>query len=189
MYLKNLAMEKKTKELDFIHKTQEIKTNFKYNEMLPVSVIYRNYFSWYNYLIISKGKNYNISEDLPVIMIEYPDKFYLVGRIWTIEENTSKVLLITNSLSGIPVKVKNKPIQGILLGKGNKNPIIEYIRAEDDVRIGDIITTSSVIENIPKGLIIGTVKSVEPSEFGFKRIVVELSFNINNLNNLIVILK
>ncbi len=187
MFLYKIQQEEIIKDYNIYKRVLETKDAFKFKELIPVNVIFRNNISWYNYLIISQGRNYNLSEDLPVVVTYDFNNFYLVGRIWTVEEKTSKILLITNQLSGIPAKIKNKNIQGVIIGSGTNELVMEYVLLEDEVNVGDVVVTSSVLSSIPQNIEIGTVKSVKTSILGFKKVIVLPSYNINNLGNLIVL--
>lgn len=167
---------------------EEIQGNFKY-KLLNAEIILRDYKEWYNEcisLINNIEEIKYVQEDSPVIYYAGEDKFFLVGRVWTIKNNTIKVLLITNPLSMIPVKVKGKQIHGVIIGNNSPVLTMEYILLEDDIRIGDLIVTSG-INNIPEGLTIGQVIDIELSQTGFKKARVKLSFNINALKNLLVL--
>ncbi len=157
--------------------------------LIDCKILVREYFHWYNYLVILGGKQDGIEEDLPVVVVANK-KLFLIGRIWTVSEKTSKVLLITDPLSGIPVKVKDKPIQGIVLGEATPYLVMEYILPEDDIKIGDVIVTSGLINNIPENIEIGTVTNITASSTtGFKKAIVKLNYNINNLDYVSVLKK
>ncbi|MFN3551276.1 MAG: rod shape-determining protein MreC [Endomicrobiia bacterium] len=202
MYEENLKLKQKIKK-DFLKnlKIQEfltqkfqqeeinnIKKNLKY-KFLDCKVILRDYQSWYDFVIVSINDNYKeVKEDMPVILNEDIDKFYFIGRIWSIENNKAKILLITNPLSAVPVKIKNKNIEGIIIGSSYANLILDYILPDDDIKIGDIVVTSE-LNNIPENIEIGKVIKIETSTTKiFKRAIVKPSFNINVLKNLLIIL-
>ena len=178
----SIALEKSQRE-QLVNKLSK-----KYNYKLSsAEVISRDYKNWFNECVISLDTIDGIKEDTPVILYIEPDKFYFIGRIWTIEKNIAKVLFITNPLSMLPVRIKNKPIYGVLIGNSSIMLSMDYILLEDDVRLGDIVVTSS-IGNIPEGIETGRVVDVGVSSTGFKRTIVKLSYNINALKNLIVLM-
>jgi cell shape-determining protein MreC len=86
----------------------------------------------------------------------------------------------------LPVKIKDKPIYGVLIGESSVKLSMDYLLLEDDVRIGDVVVTSS-IGNLPGGIEIGRVIDVDVSPTGFKKAVVKLNYNINALKNLIIV--
>lgn len=187
LYLYKLQQEQLKKDYLQYQSFLELKNFYKLKQPVYVNIINRDYLHWYNYIIISGGKNYSLEEDLPVIVHTQQNQFYLVGRIWYVEEKVSKVLLLTDQLSAIPIKIKGKNIQGVLVGNGTPNPTIEYILLEDEIQIGDIVVTSNLISTIPENIEIGTVTSIKTTSAGFKSAQVKLFYNINNLENLIVL--
>jgi len=160
----------------------------KYNyKLLSAEVISRDCKNWYNECIILVDTLNVLKEDIPVILYAEPDKFYFVGRIWNIEKNVAKVLLITNPLSMLPVRIRDKPIYGVLIGNSSVILSMDYILLEDDVRLGDVVITSG-IGNMPEGIEIGKVIDISISSTGFKKATIKLNYNINTLKNLIIFL-
>ncbi|MFQ3675931.1 MAG: rod shape-determining protein MreC [Endomicrobiia bacterium] len=187
MYLYKLQQEQLKNDYLQYKSSLELKNFYKLKEPVYVNILVRDYLHWYNYIIISGGKNYALEEDMPLITNTKQNKFYLVGRLWQVEEKTSKVLLITDQMSAIPVKIKGKNIQGVLLGNGTPNPTLEYVLIEDNIQIGDSVITSGILSNMPENIEIGTVTSVEITQVGFKSAKIKLFYNINGLDNLIVL--
>ncbi|MCX7956425.1 MAG: rod shape-determining protein MreC [Endomicrobia bacterium] len=166
---------------------QELASSFLNFNITTAKVIIREYNSWYNECIVSIAKSQNIKKDSPVIIFGEDKRFYFVGRIWDINNNLAKVLLITNPLSKIPVKVRNKPIYGVVVGNSSPEVTMEYILLEDDIKIGDIVETFE-LNDLIGGIEIGRVVSIETMPtLGFKKAKVKLNFNINMLKELIVI--
>jgi rod shape-determining protein MreC len=180
MYYSSLVEEQHHQQL-----VNELSKNIGY-KLYPAEVIFRDCKNWYNECVVLVKSSSTLSRDMPVIVYVEPDKFYFVGRIWTIDKNIAKILLITNPLSMLPVKIKDKPIYGVLIGESSVKLSMDYLLLEDDVRIGDVVVTSS-IGNLPGGIEIGRVIDVDVSLTGFKKAVVKLNYNINVLKNLIIV--
>lgn len=186
-YVYKLYSDNISEKYKYLENFKDIKLSATYRLYLS-EVISREHNNWFNECIIKiLDKTAIIKEDMPVIVYITPDKFFLVGRIWQITGNIAKILLITNSLSMIPAKVKDKEVYGIVIGNGiNEKLSMEYILLEDNIRIGDLIITSG-INNIPYGIEIGKVVDVQISETGFKKAIVKLDYNINALKELLII--
>lgn len=188
-FIKNIQINEIIKKTLREKETENIKQLLKY-KFIDTKVISRDYQQWYDYCIINIPKDCKekIKEDTPVVLNVGIDKFYFVGRVWSVENNIAKILLITNQLSAIPVKVKNKPIEGVILGNSNIYLTFDYILPEDNIQIGDIVVTSG-LNNIPEDIEIGEIIEIELSKIsGFKKAIVKPKFNINNLKNLLLIL-
>ena len=86
---------------------------------------------------------------------------FLIGRVSVIDGNNVKVLLITDSTSSIPVTIQDKDITGIARGKIGNGLTMEQIPQSDNVVMGDTVITSGLGGDLPKGLILGKVDSVQ----------------------------
>ena len=76
-------------------------------------------------IIINKGTQSGIKKGMPVTQ----DNF-LVGRIVNTNYLSSRVLLLTDLNSRIPVTLGSDSTQAILTGTANKNPKLEYLPEE-----------------------------------------------------------
>jgi rod shape-determining protein MreC len=86
---------------------------------------------------------------------------YLIGRVTEVRGNNVKILLITDSTSSIPITIQTKSITGIARGKIGSGLTIEQVPQSDNLVKGDIVITSGLGGDIPKGLILGQVEKVE----------------------------
>ena len=75
-----------------------------------------------NSVVINKGSNVGIKLGMPVL-----NKGNLVGRIVEVNYISSRVLLLNDLNSRIPVVISGTGAQAILVGKGDNNPVLEYL--------------------------------------------------------------
>jgi rod shape-determining protein MreC len=101
--------------------------------------------------LANTGSDKGVKEGNPVM-----SENGLVGRIIGVSAGASRVLLVTDSASKIPVMDLRTNARAILTGDGGPNPKLEYLRGQDPVREGDRITTSGDGGVIPRGLPVGT---------------------------------
>ena len=85
------------------------------------------------------------------------DGLGLVGRISGIGSSTSRVILLTDNASQIPVIVQPSGQRAILMGDNSFAPPVEFIENVDLVRPGDRIVTSGGGGVLPAGLLVGTL--------------------------------
>jgi len=85
------------------------------------------------------------------------DGLGLVGRISGVGSSTSRVILLTDNASQIPVIIQPSGQQAILVGDNSYAPPVELIENVDLVRPGDRIVTSGAGGVLPAGLLIGTL--------------------------------
>jgi rod shape-determining protein MreC len=82
------------------------------------------------------------------------DGLGLVGRISGVGSSTSRVILLTDNASQIPVTIQPSGQQAILMGDNSYAPPVEFIENVDLVRPGDRIVTSGRGGVLPTGLLI-----------------------------------
>lgn len=85
------------------------------------------------------------------------DGIGLVGRISGVGHQTSRVILLTDSNSRIPVTIQPSGQQSILTGDNSDLPPLEFIEDPDAVRPGDRVVSSGDGGMFPAGLLVGTV--------------------------------
>jgi len=85
------------------------------------------------------------------------DGIGLVGRISGVGQRTSRVILVTDSNSRIPVAVQPSGQKGLLSGDNSPLPPLEFLEKPDEVRPGDRVVTSGDGGVFPAGLLVGQV--------------------------------
>jgi rod shape-determining protein MreC len=85
------------------------------------------------------------------------DGIGLVGRISGVGERTSRVILLTDSNSQIPVVVQPSGQKALLSGDNSTLPLLEFLEDADQVRPGDRVVTSGDGAMFPAGLLVGQV--------------------------------
>jgi rod shape-determining protein MreC len=85
------------------------------------------------------------------------DGLGLVGRVSGVGETTSRVILLTDSNSRVPVTIQPTGRNAILAGDNSAAPLLEFIENHDDVRPGDRVVSSGDGGVFPAGLLVGEV--------------------------------
>ena len=85
------------------------------------------------------------------------DGLGLVGRISGVGSVTSRVILLTDTASQIPVIIQPSGQRAILMGDNSFAPPVDFIENIDLVRPGDRIVTSGRGGVLPAGLLVGTL--------------------------------
>jgi rod shape-determining protein MreC len=110
------------------------------------------------------------------------DGLGLVGRISGVGETTSRVLLLTDTSSRLPVTIQPSGQKAFLAGDSSAFPPLDLIENPDQVRPGDRVISSGDGGLFPAGILIGQV--TQDSE---KRIRVRLSADYEQLDFLRVL--
>ncbi len=79
----------------------------------------------------------------------------LVGRVIAVAPRASRIMLLTDLESRIPVLIARTNGRAILTGDGGPSPKLAYLRTHDPIRVGDRILTSGDGGVIPRGLPVG----------------------------------
>ena len=106
-------------------------------------------------IIINKGSKDNIK-----IGTNIYDQSYLVGRVIEVNYKTSRVLLLSDLNSNVPVTIAPQNIQAIITGSGDNSGQIKYIKEglSEDFSEKSIIYTSGTGAIFKSGIPIGKLK-------------------------------
>ena len=112
-------------------------------------------------IIINKGSKDNI-----IIGTNVYDQSYLVGRVIEVNYKTSRVLLLSDLNSNVPVTIAPQNIQAIITGSGDTSATIKYIKdgVLDNFTDKSIVYTSGTGAIFKSGIPIGKVKIVENND-------------------------
>lgn len=92
----------------------------------------------------------------------------VIGRIEQVGQMYSKIILITDINSKIPVVVERTRARGILSGDNTSIPKLVFVPLDAKLAIGDRVVTSGVAGVFPPGLPIGKIISVEKNNIKVK---------------------
>ena len=111
-------------------------------------------------IIVNKGSKHGVILGMGVL-----DQEYLVGKVVEVNFTTSRVLLLSDLNSKIPVDILPNNIQSILSGTGGNIGKIQYIKEEALIESDSIVYTSGAGGIFKPGVPIGrTVKNSLNSE-------------------------
>tara|TARA_E500000178_G_scaffold167732_1_gene167108 strand:- start:2500 stop:3510 length:1011 start_codon:yes stop_codon:yes gene_type:complete len=112
-------------------------------------------------IIINKGSKEKIK-----IGTNIYDRSYLVGRVIEVNYTTSRVLLLTDLNSNIPVSITPGNIQAIVAGSGDRKGEIKYIKSDLINKIEDngIAYTSGTGSIFKSGIPVGIINLNEENE-------------------------
>jgi rod shape-determining protein MreC len=85
------------------------------------------------------------------------DGLGLVGRISGVGEGSSRIILLTDSNSRIPVTIKPSGQKAILAGTNAAYPVIEFLETPDLVHPGDRVVSSGDGNVFPPGILAGQI--------------------------------
>lgn len=83
------------------------------------------------------------------------DGLGLVGRISGVGDATSRVILLTDPSSRIPVTIQPSGQHALLIGDNTSLPALDFIESPENVRPGDRVVSSGDGGVFPPGLVVG----------------------------------
>ena len=119
---KELSVEYLTNQNKNLRKILESDENISEENIILSKVLIDKSSPYLKSIIINKGSKAGILKGMPVM-----DKDYLVGRIVEINYLSSRVLLLSDLNSRIPVTFGEDGVQAILKGSGGSKPVLEYL--------------------------------------------------------------
>lgn len=161
------------------------KTSATQFDLLPAHVIGREAATWTSTIVIDRGSNDGIKNEMAVVT----DRG-LVGCVSETAPNSARVELITDPRIAVGTLVQRSRVAGIVEGSLNdaEHPRMVNLPLSVDVTNGDTIITSGLRSIYPKGLSIGIVKEVKNDEGGLlKYAVIETTVDFQKLENVLVI--
>ena len=103
-------------------------------------------------IIINKGSKHGINLGAVV-----KDKEYLIGKVVEVNFVTSRVLLLSDINSKIPVLIEPQGLLSILSGSGDKEGVIQYSKVENVVEDKSIVYTSGAGGLFKAGIPVGKI--------------------------------
>jgi len=110
-------------------------------------------------IIVNKGSKHNISLGMLAM-----DAEYLVGKVVEVNYLSSRVLLLSDLNSKIPITIEPNGLLSILSGTGEEYGIIQYSKEYENIKGESIIYTSGVGGLFKAGIPIGRINTNNLSE-------------------------
>ena len=164
VYKENKILKEKVKDLEtkdynsefILAENERLKEtlnelNFSSNEILA-KVIVDKQSPFLKSIIVNKGSKHGAELGMAVL-----DKEYLVGKIVELNFTTSRVLLLSDLNSKIPVDILPNSIQSILSGTGKENGKIQYVKEETLIENENKVFTSGAGGIFKPGIPIGEI--------------------------------
>ena len=103
-------------------------------------------------VIVNRGSKDGIELGMAVM-----DKSYLIGKVVEVSFTSSRILLLSDLNSKVPVDIMPNNIQSILSGTGEDIGIIQYTRQQELIENDAIVFTSGAGGLFKSGIPIGTI--------------------------------
>ena len=134
---------------------------FDFRRTLPyktiiTKVIARDSTDWRQTIIINKGREDGITEQMPCATSKG-----LIGCVTEVGARSSKVMLVTDPNSRVGVVLQSSRESGVLIGSPKDGACkVIYLSLDGKIEKGEEILTAGFSTFYPKGLRIGTITSI-----------------------------
>lgn len=161
--------------------------------LVPADVTGRDPSTWNSELLIDAGLNQGVKPDMSVVS---PDGS-LVGRVSVVSSNSAKVVLITDTQlgDGVSAFVQTSSGQqpfGIVVGSTRVAGQLQMSFWAPLIQVsdGEKVVTSGLSDIYPKGILIGTISSVQTGPQGSAQSATIIpAANLNYLQHVFVVTK
>ena len=160
------------KEVADLKSTLDLNATLSEYTYINATVVNRNVGYWYNNIVIDKGERNGVKKGDAVITPKG-----LIGRVTSVSNFSSTVKLLTSDeiSNKISVKVDSNGefLYGLLTGYDEELNVykIEGITHSDNIKEGDLVTTTGLTDYFPSGILIGSVSKVVKDEYDLNSIV------------------
>tara|TARA_B100000029_G_scaffold508620_1_gene595950 strand:- start:1841 stop:2692 length:852 start_codon:yes stop_codon:yes gene_type:complete len=122
------------------------------NNLVSARVMLDKQSPYINSFVVNMGTNKGLVNGLAAL-----DEENFIGRVVDVNFFSSRILLVTDLNSKIPVIVEPVGIHGILSGRGTDSPIIEYLPENNKLEDGNKVYTSGMEGIFSPGMPIGEI--------------------------------
>jgi rod shape-determining protein MreC len=151
---------------------------------LGARVVGHDVSPWFRAIFLGTGSEAGIEPGMSVVT-----PYGSIGRIHKVHPGLSEVLLVTDGRFAADVMVERSRVRAIAEGVGGNFCRLKYVSPAQDVAVGDRIVFSGFDGSMPKGVLLGTVVSVDrPKESLFQKVKVQCAVNFQDVEEVMVIL-
>ncbi len=160
----------------------QFKENFKI-EAVVARMIAKDVSSEFRAIRINRGKSSGIEPNMAVINAEG-----VVGRVLRVTDSTADIVTLLDPLSALDSYIMRSRARGIVEGLTDSLCQLKFALRVDDIQPGDLLLSSGLGGNFPKGIPVGTVIKVTRKSFGItQKVEVKPSVDFSKLEEVLVV--
>lgn len=112
--------------------------------------------TFFSTLLLDRGSEDGVRENMPVISVRG-----VVGRIFQVQPNRARVLLISDISSRVDVVVQRSRARAIVAGSLESELFLRFLPRRQNLEVGDQLVTSGMDGIFPPGQQVGRIRSLE----------------------------
>ena len=137
---------------NLLHASELLKNNVLVAELIGVSPDPLSHT-----ILINRGEDYEVFKGQADL-----DSEGLMGQVIEVYKSSSRVLLISDSLHAMPVKISRNDVRSIAEGNGSYgNLTLRHVTSSSDIIIGDLLVSSGLGKRYPAGYPVGWITSID----------------------------
>jgi len=177
-----------SKLVEYQHENERLKSLLKVrqaNQFAAVvgRVVAHDPTRWAHTVTLDVGVFDGVSQGMPVV-----DGKGVVGQVVSVGPHSSRVLLLTDSSSGVDALVQDTRARGLVEGGAGDQLRWDFVLSETEVAVGSRVVTSGKDGVFPKGLLLGVVSDiVKTSGRLFQRITITPAVDFTKLETVLVV--
>jgi rod shape-determining protein MreC len=162
----------------------QFKENYKIQAVVA-RLIAKDVSSEFRAVRINRGKSSGIEPNMAVINSEG-----VVGRVLRVTDSTADVVTLLDPLSAIDAFIMRSRARGIVEGLTDSLCQLKFALRVDDIQPGDLLLSSGLGGNFPKGIPVGSIIKVTRKSFGItQKVEVKPSVDFSKLEEVLVVTK
>lgn len=144
-------------------------------------------------VLIDKGLRDGLFAGLAVVSFIGPgdsSQGVIIGKIVKVKDNLAEIYLVTNKNCKLAAAIFGQgKTSGIATGELGLTIKMNFIPQTENIKLGDLVATSGLEQNIPRGLVIGRVtKVVKENNEVWQSATIEPQINLDSLSVISVLL-
>ena len=109
-------------------------------------------------IVINKGRREGVYEGQPIV-----DANGVMGQVVHVGPFSSTVLLLTDPIHAIPVRINRNGLRSVAVGTGQSHVLqLEHLPNNVDIKEGDLVVSSGLGSRFPPGYPVGIVCVIGP---------------------------
>ena len=144
-------------------------------------------------VVIDKGLRDGLFAGLAVVSFVGPgdsSQGVIIGKIVNVKDNLAEIYLVTNKNCKLAAAILGEEkTSGIVTGELGLTSKMEFIPQTENIKEGDLVATSGLEQNIPRGLVIGRVtKVIKENNEVWQSATIEPQIDLDSLSVISVLL-
>jgi len=135
-------------------------------------------------VVLNKGKKDHVFVGQAVL-----DAYGVMGQVIEVNQNSSRVLLISDSRSAVPVQSTRTGNRSIAVGQGVSNDLqLQFVTDTSDFQVGDALETSGLGKHFPVSYPVGVISEVRRvAGERFSQVIVYPSAHLDNSRQVLLV--